>query len=406
MRYGVVLFDDEVRGLSSQKKKRSASGAFVSIDGGPARRIASVTELESNVKWLTNFGFADFNENGLGRNPNFYFSGFLRTELKAIAEEIGAGAEQMSTDKSAELLSALFGRVMHVATRTLRVELRTNSISTKGLADLIAAKTTNKNVIPDDINTALGHAYQTYTTVLKKFPRDLKKVVLRKPRYTHALEILTTPVPSEFQWVYVHGAKLPDSNSARIEWCLGSELPVLANVIVKPRRGEVGALLSYNSGTSMERSWVCQPELLMLSQFSDVEVIGAFVCEAGFEHQKELDEFPDYGDFSLSSYSLGLVAENFWVAMASPRTSATNKKFFPPRAVWYRAMDRLAMFVEAVTLQRLGFDVFSYGFGCVTAYYPPGATQSMVECANERGLDVPAATYAEIRTEVRLNADE
>ncbi|MEX3555118.1 MAG: hypothetical protein VB131_00280 [Burkholderia gladioli] len=405
MQYGVVLFDDEVR-KSSTNKKRVASGASVSIDGAPSRRIVSVSELESNVKWLTNFGFTDFNANGLGRNPNFYFSGFLRTELKAIAEEIGAGDEQLSADNAAEVLSALFGRVMRIATGTLNVDLKTNSISTKGLAEFIAARVINKNKIPDEINTALFHGYQTYTSVMTRVPREWKKVVLRRPRYLHALDVLSTPVPSEHQWVYVQNARLPADNSDRIDWCLGNELPVLANVTVKPRRGEYANLISYNAGAANARSWVCQPELMMLAQFCDVEVIGAFVCEAGFELQKEIETFPDFGDFSLASYSLGLIAENFWVSMASPRTSPTNQKFYPPRAIWYRAIDRLTMFMHAVKLQRERYQVFAYGLGNATVYYPPGATKDVVDFAIHEGLDIPAATYAEIKTELRLNADE
>lgn len=405
MRYGVVLFDDEIR-KSASSKRRIASGGSVSIEGGPSRRIVSVAELESDVKWLTNFGFTDFNANGLGRNPNFYFSGFLRSELKAIAEEIGAGTEQLSGDKSVEILSLLFTRVMRLATETLKVDLRTNSISTKGLADFIGARVINKNKIPDEINSALSHAYQTYTTVMQRLPRDWKKVMLRKPRYLHATDVLSTPVPSEFQWVYVHNARLPATNSDRIEWCIGNELPVLANVSVKPKRGEYGNLISYNTGAANARSWVSQPELLVLSQFCEVEVIGAFVCEAGFEHQKELDQFPSLGDFSLASYSLGLIAENFWVSMASPRTSPSNQKFYPPRAIWYRAMDRMSMFMQAVRMHREGFQVFAYGLGNVTVYYPPGATEDLTAFAMQEGLDVPAATFAEIKTEVRLNADE
>jgi hypothetical protein len=405
MRYGVVMFDDEVR-KQTTNKKRMASGASVSIDGATSRRIVSVTELESDVKWLTNFSFTDFNSNGLGRNPNFYFAGFLRTEFRAIAEEIGAGSEQLSADRAAEVMALLFGRVMRIATETLGVDLKTSSISTKGLVDFISARVINKNKIPEEINNALSHAYQTYTTVMKRPPRDWKKVMLRKPRYTHAIDVLSTPVPSEFQWVYVQHARLPGSNADRIEWCLGNDLPVLANVIVKPRRGEFGDLISFNAGTANARSWVCQPELLMLAQFCDVEVIGAFVCEAGFEAQKEIEQFPDFGDFSLASISLGLIADNFWVAMASPRTNTMNQKQYPPRAIWYRAMDRTAMFMHAVRLQREDFQVFSYGLGAVTVYYPPGATKDVTDFALSQGLDVPVATFADIKTELRLNADE
>jgi len=405
MPYGVVIFNDVIR-HGGKSKKRSATDGWASIDGGPARGIISVNELESNVKWFTNFEFTDFNANGLGRNPNLFFSGFLRTEFKQLAEEIGASPEQLSAKEAARVLSTLFGRVMRMAEQNLGVTFAKNNMSIKGLSDYIAARVENKNKIPEEINDALRAAYQTWIPLVANNPREWKRIMLRRPRYRHAIEVLSTPVPSEFQWGYVHNARLPATNDGRLSWCLGNELPVVANVIVKPRRGDFMDLISYNAGAQQERSWVCQPELLMLSQFCDVEVIGAFVCEGGFEEQEELKQFPDLGDFTEASFSLGILAENFWVSMASPRTTVTGQKFFPPRAVWYRAMDRLSMFMHAVKLQREGFKIFGYGTGTICAYYPAGATAELVEFAAKSGLDVPVATYAGLKTEVRLNADE
>lgn len=409
MPFGVVLFDDVIRNVTrnvTRKRKSVSTDGFASIDGGPARRIVSVNELESNVKWMTNFEFTDFNALGLLRNPNFFFSGFLRTELRQLADEIGAGGEQLSAIEASAALSTLFSRVMNMAEQTLGVNFINTRMSTRGLADYIAARVVNKNKIPDDVNKALQDAYLTWVPLVTKMPAEWKRVMLRRPRYRHAIEVLSTPVPSEFQWVYVHNARLPATNEARIAWCLGSELPVLANVVVTPRRSEFMDLISFNAGASKERSWVCQPELLMLTQFCDVEVIGAFVCEAGFEEQKELAQFPNLGDFTEASLSLGILAENFWVAMASPRTTPTNAKFMPPRAVWYRAMDRLALFVQAVRLQREGFKVFGYGAGAICAYYPAGATAELVDIATQINLDVPASVFASLKNEVRLNADE
>jgi hypothetical protein len=405
MPYGVVLFDDVVRNVS-RKRKADATDGFASIDGAPARRIVSVNELDSNVKWLTNFEFTDFNANGLLRNPNYFFSGFLRTDLKQLADEIGAGPDQLNAREASSMLSTLFGRVMRLAEQSLGVQFVNTKMSTRGLSDFIADRVVNRNKIPDDANAAFKAAYQTWIPLVVKVPREWKRIMLRRPRYRHAVEVLSTPVPSEFQWVYVQGSRLPADKDARITWCLGNELPVVANVIVKPRRNEFMDLISYNAGAQQERAWVCQPELLMLSQFCEVEVIGAFVCEAGFEEQKELTQFPDLGDFTEASLSLGLLAENFWVSMASPRTTPTNAKFWPPRAVWYRAMDRLAMFMNAVKMQREGFKVFGYGTGALCVYYPPGATSEMVDFSLITGLDVPASAFADLKNEVRLSTDE
>lgn len=405
MRCGVVLFDDVFRKTVGARKRASTDG-WASIDGLPSRRIVSISELESDVKWWTNFDFTDFNAHSLGRHPNIYFSGFLRTELKSIAQEIGCGVELQAADRAAQMMSTLFGRVMRLAVKTLNVKIDSGGMGVKTLTDYIAARTVSKNKLPEEIGTALQHSYQAWSAVNDRLPKDWKSTTLRKPRYAHALDILSTPVPSEHRWKYVNSARLPQDQQERSDWCLANELPVLANVIVKPRRGEFSNIISYNSGSTVSRTWVSQPELLFLTQFCDIEIMGAFVCEAGFEHQKELDSFPSLGDFSLSSYSLGLVVENLWVSMASPRVLSTGQKYFIPRAVWYRAMDRIAMFMYASRLQSQGFQISGYGNGSLIVCYPSGATEDLIESAGELDLDVPVTKFAEVRTEVRLDGDE
>lgn len=407
MRFGAVIFDDVFRKSAAGARKRAGTDGWASIDGGPARRIVSIGELESDVKWWTNFEFTDFNSNFLSRHPNLFFSGFLRTEFKALSNEIGSGVEQLSADQAAQAMSTLFGRVMRLAIATLGINLESGAMGTKKLTDYIAARTPNKNKIPEEANEAFRHAHQAWTSIPTRLPRDWKSATLRRPRYSHALDVLCTAVPPEHRWKYINSDRLPETHQKRMDWCLGNdEMPVLTNVVIKPRRGDFTTLLSYNSGSTVTRSWVCQPELLFLSQFCDIEVVGAFVCEAGFEPQKELDTFPSLGHFSTASLSLGILTENLWMSMAEPRVNAMAQKFYPPRGVWYRATDRIAMFVYAGEMQRAGFQISGYGNGSVLVCYPAGATEELISAATEFGLDVPASKYAEVRTEVRLARDE
>lgn len=403
MHYGVVLFNDVILKKGRDRKRLPTEG-WASIGGDPARRIGSITELESNVKWLTNLDFEDFYANRLGKNPNLFYSAFLRTDVKSVAADIGASADQLSADKAVCALSLVFKRVMDLATKHLQINLDVQNAST--LHDFIAARTINKYEIPDEINTALKHAYQASTQCVSRPNVGWKYAMLRKPRYQHAIDVLSTPVPSEFRWVYVNSDKMPVSGQKRIDWCIANELPVLANVKVTPRRGgDLNVIISYNSGAMVERAWLSQPELLWVSLFCDVEVIGAFVCEAGWEHQKEIDTYPSLGEFSYGSYSLGILCENLWVSLASPRTKVA-RKFYPPRAVWYRAADRIEIFKSAAKLHRLGFQVSGYGYGSVWLNYPPGATKDLIDVATETGLDVPVSKFFELRNETRLIKDE
>lgn len=405
MRFGAVIFDDAFRKKTGAGKAAKMDG-WASIEGAAPRRIVSVSELESDVKWWTNFDFTNFNSYSLGREPNIYFSGFLRTDMSALAYEMGCGVEESSADRSCSLMATMFSRVMNIAINTLQVDVNCSAMGTKSLCDLIAAKTINKYKIPDELNSALEHAHQAWTQIPMRLPKNWRSATLRSPRYTHAIEILSTPVPGEQRWTYVNSSRLPDTNNTKIDWCLVNELPVLVNVVVTPRRNEYTELIAFNGGATKSRSWVCQPELLFLSQFCDIEVIGAFVCDGGYQKQKELDAFPSLGDYSLASYSLGVIAENFWISLGNARANVFGKKFFPPRAVWYRAMDRISMFMSAAKLKADGFGISGYGNGQVLVLYPAGATEELISAANEYKMDVPASKYNEVRTEVRLLNDE
>jgi len=403
MQFGVVLFDDILLQKKSKNRRIAPSDGWASIEGGEAFRIKSITELASNVRWLTNMAFEDFYSNQAGRHPNFYPAVFLRTALNAIADEIGAGVELVSAGQSASLLSLVFSRVMKLA---VSVGAKPDDCGLKSLQEILAARYLNRYKIPEQLNEALRHAYQVQTSCLRKPERQWLSATLRRPRYQHALSVLSTPVPSEFEWEYLNNARLPKNGVDAIDWCVCNPLPVLANVVVKPNRGDFSSLISYGSGAYVERSWVSQIELMLLSQFCQIEVIGAFVCNAGFEEQKEIAQFPSLGDFSHASYSLGVLSENLWVSMASPRTNSLSMKFYPPRAIWYRSMDRISMFMCAARLHKDGFGVVGYGVGSVWLNYPSGAIRDLADCAVEIGLDMPVSKWREVKTEGRLRADE
>jgi len=403
MDFGVVLFDDVLLSKKDKNRRISPREGWASVEGGKAFRIKAITELASNVRWMTNLAFTDFYSSQAGRHPNFYPAEFLRTSLGAIADEIGASVELVSSEQSASALSSIFSRVMKLG-RTIGAKPEEGSL--KSLPELLSARYLNRYKIPEQLNEALRHAYQVQTPCIKKHERRWLNATLRKPRYAHAMDVLSTPVPSEFEWEYINHERLPVREGQIVEWCLNSPLPVLANVIVKPNRGDYASLISYGSGAYVERSWVSQIELMWLVQFCHVEVVGVFIGGAGFEEQKEINLFPSLGDFSHASYSLGLLAENLWVSMASPRTNALAMKFFPPRAVWYRSVDRLNMFMVASRLHKEGFGIVGYGVGSVWLNYPSGAARDLADCARELGLDFPVSKWRELKIEGRLREDE
>lgn len=403
--FGVVLFDEVVQNRKSGKnnEQRVLTEGWAAIEGDAAVRFQRVTELPNDVHWLTNLSFGDFWRSQLAAHPNFYPSSFLRTDFPAVCDDVGVGLEYTQPEQTATLMAIYFGRVMWLA-KSIGVDPATSR--EKALAKMISERTVNKYKLPDALNAALETAYQTQTKVItKRQGKGHQAITLRRPRYEHALEMLHSPVPSEYNWEYLNHERLPAPDKA-VDWCLANELPVLANVVVKPDRGVMSDVLSYGSGAGVARSWISQPELLFVSQYAQVDVIGAFVCADGYQAQPELEKIPELGAFSHSSYALGLFMENFFISMASPRVMGQQATYYAPRSIWYRAYDRFQMFLKAMALTAEKFPVSGYGVGSVWLSYPPGATEDLFELAGTLNLDISCGAWQRFRTERRLGQDE
>ena len=143
-------------------------------------------------------------------------------------------------------------------------------------------------------------------------------------------------------------------------------------------------------GKSKERNWVCQPEILYLSKFASLDISAAFVAE-GYQDLGRKTHLPYLGELSDFSYSLGLLAENVWIGLASRSINSQkrSKSLVSPRACWLKAADRFMTLTSAMMLSSAGFIVSSYGYGGVTVIVEENKLPQLIEIAPHAGLCVP-----------------
>jgi hypothetical protein len=153
----------------------------------------------------------------------------------------------------------------------------------------------------------------------------------------------------------------------------------------------------------LAREWVCGPELYWISRYySTVEIYGAYLCNDGYVTPPELAKFPPPNDFSLSSISNGLVAENFLAFMYEPTVAPMGSTaYYYPHCVWYTAMDRFFCFTQTVKLLKAssfggshgGFKFSSYGNGNLQVAAPVEMIEELTDMAAQSGWEVPASAY-------------
>jgi hypothetical protein len=396
IRFGCVMFD--LQEAADGKYIPYPGSGWASIQGGSAFRIKSTSDLSSDVKWLTNLSLEILWKSGAHKQQKLKHSGYLRTELGQIMKELGLTPPKIPIAEVCEKISALFNKVMRLSIEFYGVKSFNNKDLLLEIRNELFKEDANISIALDE---ALTRAYQDLVICETPILKDKQLfVTLKRPRYTHAQAILDVSLPIwNGDWNFYGSRDLPPSNEKKIEFLMNLGNPFLAKISINRFYDDVslnvdlGKLLDLGEamgegGKTKDRNWVCQPELLYLCRFADVNIEAAFVADG----YKELDiKLPFLGDLSAWSYSLGLLAENVWMSLSTrsvnPQTRA--KTLVSPRACWLKAADRFMTLTSAMMLSSAGFVVSSYGYGGVTIMLDESKIGELIELAPHAGLTVP-----------------
>jgi hypothetical protein len=171
---------------------------------------------------------------------------------------------------------------------------------------------------------------------------------------------------------------------------LNLPMPAIAHVYALPNPGELPSL----AGTAAQaREWMSLPELHWFAELGEIDLGGAWICEGGYDDRApHLQSFPSLGAFSLASYSLQLLAEDYLAALAR-RSVGANTSI--PRTAWYSSVDRILLFGHAAALRRDGFEVVRYGCGSLTVRAARARMHELRAHCMQAGLMIPVANLME-----------
>lgn len=387
--YGSVIFDDEARPLAG----------WASVRGKTAYRIRGTGDLASDILWWTNLPASTFMTTGGLPSTRFKRNDYLRPNMGQLQAELGLLVSRMSAARIVEIASEIFDRVMRLAMTHYGLQ-RAQDLTLSD--DLYRHIIKEDQPITPEIDEALRQAYQSYVQCETAMPLHSKMMTFRRPRITHSLDVLATPVPGD-QWEFVDESKL-GPESKRLDWLVSQDRPALVRVSIKRVDHDVAQIISFG-GSREPRNWVSHPELLTLSKFAKIKIDSAFLGTEYAPHPVYRDMFTG-GQMGPLSTSVGILAENYTLALSTPRSfrrfSKSPEKVTPPRSAWYAASDRFHMLMPALMMHGSGFVVRGYGRGMVIVGVQRGALQEARACASAAGLLAPLHVNEEIAVQSAL----
>ncbi len=382
---GIAYFDEP--------DSQSLTGGWCSVGGGRAKSFASAqSELDPSVLWVTNLGFTSYIESQMSCVANMRGDSFFRQTVNALSSELSIqpGIGQNTIPDTISVLSGVAQRVI--------------SMSEAFFPDMRIGFTLHDSIYDhlqiNDINTDHGAHYQReiqsafQENSMVAYSRggwvsDAETVKLIPNRVSHAEAVLSFPIPSG-------AVTAVDSPISQADFLESGRLG-LAQVVIDPSRAlepDLLAIGSQISGTSIFRDWMTQPEMFfMMEEGVRFEIKGAIFFDKAIE-APQLPPAMLANAVGRTSYSAGLLAENFLNALMSKRKKPKTKKgartsyFFPSRAVFLRAADRMLSFALAKQVASQGFRVSGYGFGTVTVRAQEHEIRELMEAGADMGFMV------------------
>jgi hypothetical protein len=380
--FGVAWFNDE----------KSATDGLAAVAGEEAEAIRSIGDLRSDVYWWTNLSRSTLYDMRLLRRPQIKRNTYLLTNIKALRIEMGLDDRGTPADEAVCLLAEVFSRVMNLA-------ITHYGVGEKGLMgeylsdDLYAVLVPEDFPISSDVDLACLRAYQNRVDCTAKWPANTRGVRFGLSRISHALDVLSTPIPSG-DWTLVQGSDLgpPAERAANLLKC---DRPVLAKASFSKVAPEYAPLIVVSSENMRnDRSYMSQPELVFMNKFSTLRIEHAYIASSyrRLTLNKPLFLGEDLGPLSLS---VGLLAESCLAALLYRRPFAPGRQhgFITPRAAWLSAADRFHCLMGAASMRALGYTVMNYGVGSVLIALTSAELEPAGRCAEAIGLLPPVHPY-------------
>ena len=388
-RFGYIHFED----------KDEPSFGYFSIAGGKSTRFEVLGDLPSDVLFWCNLRHDD-----LYRNSDIKGLSTIRHDKFLIVSpddcllEWGNNPKKTPPDKATIFISRLFNRIMTMAynlIHEIKPQRPPHEIFSKhDLRNDIAAVLPRAHYPSGEAALVVkaNYAYTDYTGTLLRGSKGMARVQVRRPRLTHALDMLMTPIP-DGEFTFSSGRTLENPEATM----LTSPTPMLCEVSVSGVDAGMSSVLAF--GNSMDakkkimRTWVAHPEAISMSAFAEVRVKSAW---QGERYTTLYDTLPkpiiDFlsCNFAPVSWSAGIMAETIWKAACLRNPYRGNPKEPSPdtswRGLWIKSSDKVFTFTSAMEMSRKNWTVSAYGAGGIWLMCPPDQVSEIVKSAFACGL--------------------
>lgn len=379
---------------------------WASIAGEEPVRISGSRELRTDVLWVTNLPYDKYKKMNFITSPHIYDTQFFRTSLAQISKDLGIEGDEETLSKIA---SMIFTKIATKGNTHFDVDLSTPGyryhklLSYRLIPEFARRRPTGR--FSGDIFESIQNstqANQAMSGVQK--PNGSSAVNFGFPRLPYAKWILSQKYPSGSKWTEIKqkndSAIIGFEDGRQIRGTkavlerlgtLGEKNAVFLRVNVQSmdpfyqRFASFGASGQFGpSANQKHRRWACLPEVLELSKYSKVEIMGGYMTP--YHEGPVIDTASLLG--SGMSYAHGLFAENVWAALCSPISTQTG----PTETVigsYMRAYDRIACGRAASHFAKSGFIVGSYSMGRLIVFVRPGEEIQAGRAAFETGLLPP-----------------
>lgn len=394
MQFGAVLFD-------TPENAGDGSG-WACIAGESPFRVSGINDLQHDARWWTNITFNSVSDQRSFRSGSVKQEGYLRTRMDHIAQEIGLDGKRPL--EAVPLFAQLFERVMKSGVQHYGLDIET--IANEDFLSRDMAIQYRLDRRHDKKMPQMDNSFQNITFCSGRWSRDVVYTWIRRPRLQHAIDVLSAPVPVfGGKWEAFKDKSLLRTSRA-LDFLIASEEPVLARASVKNIDPAVSDLIGFgntaNKSENRVREWISQPELLWLSNYAEIDIKDAFLCKGGYQPGFVSEQYPlkehlvspnlNMG-FNQLSITAGLLAENYWVALANriqKRAGRKTEKIITPSASWMRSVDRMLIFMDAIKLiNKIDIDINSYSVGTMNVSFPQHIWDEVKEAVQESGLFMP-----------------
>jgi len=387
MKAGACFFLRDASGRVPTFSTLQAGDAWYSVSGSAAQQLPAVSELPSDVLWITNLSLHELDLLQLDTS-RFRPGTWLRTSIQQLIGEIGAGD---LADECCTATSAISRIAQHVADATAHYGV--TPVSSMLALDFAKAFPGPRVDDADDVGMVIDSIAGHVAVAVKREPCINPvngTVLLRSNRLDYAALLLSQLVPQQGQWEPAFTL----TGSAAETWLEGVKVPFMVRCSVSSAQRTVAQLLPWICGADPQREWVTDIEWFELRKHATVRVHEVMTYDReplSLAHKNHLPK-DTYAALSITN---GLMAEQLVGGILLKQLSPQGRCGFTTQAAWLRAADRVEMFKLALELSKEGIAVARYGNGNILAEYQQSGLSRLIDVASDLGLMPPANKFRE-----------